>query len=158
MLVQMAKSACYNQRRRQEYFQGRALEGSRGGLPCHFSISRGVGLNPDFWSLQWSKWNGPPCLCLPTPLATICVDVSVDTCDVVTPGQLHERHHAARHPSRNPCLRHRIHDDHFRLCHNDPAGSSCVSARLLQSKSYQCVWGVLFNRMFDALSTNHSPA
>ena len=42
MLVQMAKSACYNQRRRQEYFQGRALEGSRGGLPSHFLNLQGV--------------------------------------------------------------------------------------------------------------------
>ena len=30
------------QRRRQEFFQGRALGGSRGGLTSHFSISRGA--------------------------------------------------------------------------------------------------------------------
>ena len=69
------------QGRRQEFFQGRALGGSRGGLPSHFSISKG-GLNPDFWSLQWSKWKNfrargampPPCLCLPTPLVTTYIE------------------------------------------------------------------------------------
>ena len=53
---QSENSVDVNQGRRQEFFQGRALGGSRGGLPSHFLISRGGGLNPDFWSLQWSKW------------------------------------------------------------------------------------------------------
>ena len=55
---------------------------SRGGLPGApqpFSISRYGGLNPEFWSLQWSKWNifgswgghGPPCQCLPTTMMTV---------------------------------------------------------------------------------------
>ena len=44
-------SHTYNQGRRQEFFQGRALEGS----PAIFQFSGGRGLNLDFLSLQWSK-------------------------------------------------------------------------------------------------------
>ena len=36
------------QGRRQEFFHGRALGGSRGGLPSHFSISLGGGAEPRF--------------------------------------------------------------------------------------------------------------
>ena len=61
------------QGRRQEFFQGRALRGSRGGLPSHFSISRA---QPRFLVASMVKMkeflgqggHGPPCLCLPTPL------------------------------------------------------------------------------------------
>ena len=40
-----------SQGRRQEFFQGRAL----GGSPAIFQFPGEGGLNPDFWSLQWSK-------------------------------------------------------------------------------------------------------
>ena len=62
------------QGRRQEFFQGRALGGSRGGLPSHFSISRGAA-QPRFLvasMVKMKKFSGqgacPACLCLPTPL------------------------------------------------------------------------------------------
>ena len=44
-----------NQGRRQEFFQGRALGGLQGRAPQPFFNFQGGGLNPDFWSLQWSK-------------------------------------------------------------------------------------------------------
>ena len=56
VVVCVIYSGLIYQGRRQEVFQGRALERSRGGLPSHFSISRGWVLNNDFWLLQWSNW------------------------------------------------------------------------------------------------------
>ena len=60
-----------NQGRRQEFFQGRALGGSRGGLPSHFSISRG-GAQPRFLVASMVKMNefsgqGGPWPPLPMP-------------------------------------------------------------------------------------------
>ena len=43
------------QGRRQEFFQGRALGGSGGGLPSHFSISRGRGAQPRFLAASMVK-------------------------------------------------------------------------------------------------------
>ena len=62
--------------RRQEFFQGRALGGSRGGLPSHFFKFQGGGAQPRFLVASMAKmkefrgqgWPCPPCLCLPTPL------------------------------------------------------------------------------------------
>ena len=71
------KKTCIEQRRRHEFFQGRALGCSRGGFPSHFSISRGSGAQLRFLVASMVKMNeirgqgGPrnPCLCLPTPMA-----------------------------------------------------------------------------------------
>ena len=47
----------YGQGRRQEFFQGRALGGSRGGLPSHFSISRAGGAQPRLLVASMVKMN-----------------------------------------------------------------------------------------------------
>ena len=66
------------QGRRQEFFQGRAPGGPRGGLSSHFSISRGRGAQPRIFvasMVKMKEFRGqgghpppPACLCLPTPL------------------------------------------------------------------------------------------
>ena len=60
------------QGRRQKFFQGRALGGSRGGLPSHFPISRGGGSTPIFGRFNGQnerifRPGGGPCPPLPMP-------------------------------------------------------------------------------------------
>ena len=57
---------------RQEFFRGRALGAPGEGSPAIFQIP-GWGLNPDFWSFQWSKWKNFAAKGGHGPLAYTCL-------------------------------------------------------------------------------------
>ena len=88
------------QGRRQEFFQGRALGGSRGGLPAIFQFpGGGGGSTPIFGRFNGQNerifrpggGHGPPCLCLPTPLPTHYVDDSYVVCSFKARSHWHSR-------------------------------------------------------------------